>query len=113
MQSLYRGFQDAFTEKVSIDRTARAKLQRRVRFLLEEKLHFWPRPWRIFLSPLGWALSYFLSLALCGWIIQLLTLPVTLYYTNRWVCTQWLINLLLVPFFTLFVPACLVLFLTF
>ena len=113
MQSLYRGFQDAFTEKVSVDRTARAKLQRRVRFLLEEKLHFWPRPWRIFLSPLGWALSYFLSLALCGCVIQLLTLPVTLYYTNRWVWTQWVINLLLVPFFTLFVPACLVLFLTF
>ena len=113
MQSLYRGFQDAFTEKVSVDRAAPAKLQRRVRFFLEEKLHFWPRPWRIFLSPLGWALSYFLSLALCGCVIQLLTLPVTLYYTNRWVWTQWVINLLLVPFFTLFVPACLVLFLTF
>ena len=113
MQSLYRGFQDAFTEKVSVDRTARSKLQRRVRFLLEEKLHFWPRQWSIFLSPLGWVVSYFLTLALCGFVIQLLTLPVTLYYTNRWVWAQWVINLLLVPFFTLFVPACLVLFLTF
>ena len=62
---------------------------------------------------MGWALSYLLSLALLGLVIQLLTLPVTLYYTNRWVWTQWVINLLLVPFFTLFVPACLVLFLTF
>jgi len=113
MQSLYRGFQDAFTKKVSIDRAARSKLQRRVRFLLEEKLFFWPRPWSIFLSPLGWVLSYLLSLALCGLAIQLFTLPVTLYSTNRWVWTQAMINLLLVPFFTLFVPACLVLFLTF
>jgi len=113
MQSIHRGFQDAFTNKISVDRTAHAKLQRRVRFLLEEKLYFWPLPWNSFLSPLGWVLSYVLSLAMCGLVIQLLTLPVTLYYTNRWVWTQWLINLLLVPFFTLFVPACLVLFLTF
>jgi len=113
VQSLYRGFQDAFTETVSVDRAARSQLQRRVRFLLEEKLYLWPRLWSIVLSPLGWILSYFLSLALCGFVIQLLTLPVTLYYTNRWVWTQWVINLLLVPFFTLFVPACLVLFLTF
>jgi competence protein ComEC len=113
MQSLYRGFQDAFTKKVSVDRTASARLQRRVRFFLEEKLYFWPRSWHISLSPLGWVLSYFLSLALCGLVIQLLTLPLTLYYTNRWVWMQWAINLLLVPLFTVFVPACLVLFLTF
>lgn len=113
IQSLRRGFKDAFTETISIDRTAQAKLRRNVRFFLEEKLYFWPRPWNIFLSPLGWVLSYLLSLAMCGLVIQIFTLPVTLYYTNRWVWTQWVINLLLVPFFTLFVPACLVLFLTF
>ena len=67
-------------------------------FFLEEKLFFWLRSWSIFLSPLGWVLSYLLSLALCGLVIQLFTLPVTLYYTNRWVWTQWVINLLLVPF---------------
>jgi competence protein ComEC len=113
LQSLYRGFQDAFTETVSVDRAARSKLQRRVRFLLEEKLYFWPRPGIVLLSPLGWVLSYFLGLAMCGLVIQFFTLPVTLYYTNRWVWTQWGINFLLVPFFTLFVPACLILFLTF
>jgi competence protein ComEC len=113
MQSFYRGFHDTFTERISVDRAASSKLQRRVRFFIEEKLFFRSPKWRIFLPALGWVLSYFLSLALCGLFIQLFTLPVTLYYTNRWVWTQWAINLLLVPLFTLFVPACLILFLTF
>ena len=114
IQSLSGGFQDAFTEQVSVDRADPVRLRRRVRFLLEEKLYFWPRKLSVsLLCPWGRVLGYFLSLILCSCFIQLLTLPVSLYYTNRWVWTQWVANLVLVPCFTIFVPACLVLFLTF
>ncbi len=114
IQSLSGGFQDAFTQRLSIDRADSARLRRSVRFFLEEKFQFWPRKLSVFfLCPSGRVLGYLLSLVLCSCFIQLLTLPVSLYYTNRWVWTQWFANLVLVPFFTLLVPACLVLFLTF
>ncbi|MDA2937144.1 ComEC/Rec2 family competence protein [Acidobacteria bacterium AH-259-A15] len=114
IRSLSLGCQDAFTKRIVVHRDDPSKLRRRVRSLLEEKLQFWPRKLsRFALPPTGRVSRYFLSLALCGWFIQLLTLPVSLYYTNRWIWTQWLSNLVLVPLFALFIPLCLLLFVTF
>ena len=114
IRSLTRAFKDAFTERISVRRDPAAKYGRRMRFFLEEKLYFGPRRGCLFLLPsLGSLSGYFLSLTLCGWFIHLLTLPLSLYYTNRWIWTQGIFNLILVPLFTLFIPGCLVLFLTF
>ena len=89
-------------------------MRRRVRFFLEEKLQFWP------LRITGWTLGgagkflcYFWGLASCGWFLQWWTLPLSLYYSNTWVWTQCLFQLIFVPLCAIFLPLCLALFLTY
>jgi hypothetical protein len=53
------------------------------------------------------------GLILYGVLIQALTLPLSLYFSNRWVRTQALGNLVLVPVFMILIPGCLLLFLMF
>ena len=115
LRALARGFKDAFMDdRVSCDLDPAWKRQRRTRFLLEERLFWMPHGWsRLLLPRLGTLLGYLLGLLLCGWLIQVVTLPLSLYYTNRWIWTQTLANLALVPFFMLLIPGCLVLFMTF
>ena len=114
LQNLGRGISECFTKRVTVKRDPNSRLRRRVRFFLEEKLQF--RPYRH--SSLAFHLTgrlsgYLLSLVCCSGFIQLCTLPLSLYYSNLWVWTQWFSNLVLVPLFALFVPLCLGLFLIF
>ena len=114
IQNLRRGMTECFTGRVAVNRDSDSRFRRRVRFFLEEKLQFWPR-WSVrFALPLTGRLSgYFLSLACCGGFVQLFTLPLSLYYSNLWIWTQFFSNLVLIPLFALFLPFCLGLFLTF
>jgi len=114
LRGLARGFKGVYTDKVSLNPDPAWRRQRRTRFRLEDRLHWLPPGWsRRLLPPLGTLLVYLLGLILCGWFIQVLTLPLSLYYTNRWIWTQALANLVLVPVFMLLIPGCLLLFLTF
>ena len=109
-----RGFEDFFRGPVVAGRDREAAVRRRVRFFLEEKLQFWPRRitgWT--LGRAGKSLCYFWGLASCGWLLQWWTLPLSLYYSNTWVWTQCLSNLIFVPLFAIFLPLCLALFLTY
>lgn len=112
MNQVALGLQDVFTDRVVIGPSA--ALRRKVRFSLEEKLQFQPRAAARSLTVLaGKFSSYFLNLACCTWFVQLFTLPLSLFYSNLWVWNQWLTNLVFVPLFSLFIPSCLLLFLTF
>ncbi len=109
-----QGFEDFFREPVVAGREPEAAVRRRVRFFLEEKLQFWP------LRITGWTLGgagkflcYFWGLASCGWFLQWWTLPLSLYYSNTWVWTQCLFQLIFVPLCAIFLPLCLALFLTY
>lgn len=108
------GFLDYRSERVVATREAAAILRRRVRFLLEEKLDRLPvRPARLVLRGTGQLTGYFLALACCTWFVQLTTVPLSLYYSNLWNWTQGVTNMIFVPLFSLFIPLCLALFLTF
>jgi competence protein ComEC len=114
LRGLVRGFKDVYSDRVLLGLDPARRIQRRTRFLLEEKLYWIPQGWSGWLLPrLGPLLGFLLGLMLCGGFIQVLTLPVSLYYTNRWIWTQALANLVLVPIFMLLIPGCLLLFLTF
>ena len=114
IRALSRGFKDVFTDRVSLDLDPASRRRRRTRFLLEDRLGWiTSRTCRWFLPRLGPLLGYFLSLILCGLFIQVVSLPLSLYYTNRWIWTQALANLALVPVFMLLIPGCLLVFLVF
>ena len=114
IRGLAQGFKDVLTDRVSLNLDPASRRQRRTRFWLEDRLGWIPPRWcRWILPRLGPLLGYLLGLILCGGFIQILTLPLSLYYTNRWIWTQALANLVLVPAFMLLIPGCLLLFLTF
>ena len=79
---------------------------RRLRFLLES----WLEPVRCggvsaFFHFLGRPLGFFAGLILASLLVQIATLPVSLYYSNLWSWSQWLANLVLIPLFGLLIPA--------
>ncbi|MEE8349543.1 MAG: ComEC/Rec2 family competence protein [Acidobacteriota bacterium] len=114
IRALPQGFKAAFTNRIAVNLGPAERFQRRIRFAVEAKLLWVPRAGcRCLLPLLGPVLGYLLGLLLCGVLIQVVTLPLSLYYTNRWVWTQALDNLVLVPAFMLLIPGCLGLFLTF
>ena len=114
LRNVSLGFRDCFTDRLVATRDPEAGVRRHLRYFLEEKLEFWPRPIvRPLIRTTGRGLAYFLGLALCSWFIQFFTIPLNLYYSNHWNWTQWHSNVILVPLFGLFIPLCLVLFLIF
>ena len=79
---------------------------RRLRFLLES----WLEPVRCggvsaFFHFLGRPLGFFAGLILASLLVQIATLPVSLYYSNVWSWSQWLANLVLIPLFGFLIPA--------
>ena len=79
---------------------------RRLRFLLES----WLEPVRCngvsaFFHSLGRPLGFVAGLILVSLLVQIATLPVSLYYSNMWSWSQWFANLVLIPLFGLLVPA--------
>jgi competence protein ComEC len=114
LQAASRGLRDAFTDVLVISRDPAAERRRFWRYRAEEKLQLLPSDCaRALTLAVGTAGAYLSDLALCSWWIQLLILPVCLHHTNLWVWTQWLTNLLLVPFLALLVPLSLITFLLF
>ena len=114
LRNLFLGLREPFSDSVLISREPDARLRRRARFLIEEKMQFWPKTWLTpVLELLSYVLLFLIRLVLSGAFIQLLTLPLNLLHSNRWIWTQWLANLILLPLFSLFIPLCLSLFLTF
>ncbi|MGH9341663.1 MAG: ComEC/Rec2 family competence protein [Acidobacteriota bacterium] len=108
------GFADCFSDRVITEQSEQAAWRRCVRYLLEEKLQFWPSFLRTNgIRQSGAAIAYLLAVATCNWFIQMLTLPVGLYYSNLWNWTQLFSNLLFVPLFGPFIPLCLLLFLSY
>ena len=82
------------------------RLARRWRFLLES----WLEPVRgdrtsALFRFLGRPLSLLAGLILASLLVQIGTLPVSLYYSNLWSWSQWFANLVLIPLFGLLVPA--------
>ena len=113
-QGLLSGFKDVFSATLVTRRDRSSRLRRRVRFLLEDRFQFWPRrPVCLVLPWAGRVATYLVSLLLCSGLIQLATLPLSLHYNNRWIWTQLLSNLVLVPIFAFFIPVSFVLLLTF
>ena len=87
---------------------------RRLRFLLES----WLEPVRCdgvsaFFHSLGRPLGFVAGLILVSLLVQIATLPLSLYYSNVWSWSQWLANLFLIPIFGLLVPAGFLLLATF
>jgi hypothetical protein len=114
LRGLARGFRDVFTDRISLNLGPAWRRQRRIRFGLEERLYWMPpRGCDWLLTRVGALRGYLLGLILCGVLIQVLTLPLSLYYSKRWVWTQALANLVLVPVFMILIPGCLLLFLMF
>ncbi len=79
---------------------------RRWRFLLET----WLEPVRgdrtgALFRFLGRPLGFLASLILASLLVQVGTLPVSLYYSNLWSWSQWCANLFLIPLFGLLVPS--------
>ncbi len=106
------GFADVWSRRISLARSDR--LRRRIRFCLEEKLEFLPRgPAQTCCRLAGPVLGSLLALQACSVAIQLVTLPLGLFYSNRLVWTQAISNLLLAPLFSGFVVVCLLLFCSF
>ena len=104
------GFSAAFSERIWPHRSLHNEKRRKVRYWLEECVQFWPDGIRPVLPVIGAVLCWVLSLAICTLSIQLVTLPLSLYYSNAWSISQVLANLLLIPFFLLFVFGCVLLF---
>jgi competence protein ComEC len=108
------GIGAVFSDEVSTRRTAEFRRHRRLRYFLEQRLNFVPRRMIKRLIPAsGWVVTYVADISLCSLFVPLLLLPVCLFYSNLWVWTQSLSNILLVPLFAVAVPLCLLLFLTY
>jgi competence protein ComEC len=111
---LLRGVGKAFSETISVTRTDDDAWERRARYLTEQWLTLLPRKWGARLAAWSAAVGLYLSdVTLTSIFVPLLLLPVCLYYSNLWVWTQSVSNLLLVPLYGLAVPLCLLLFLLF
>ncbi len=112
VRNLRLGFAEVWSRRVSLARSER--LRRRIRFCLEEKLELLPRrASRIACKAAGLVLAWLLALQACNLAIQIVTLPLALFYSNRVVWTQDFSNLVLAPLFPGFVVVCLFLFCTF
>jgi len=108
------GVAAAFSPAVSIVRTSEFRAHRWIRYLLEERLNFLPRALVVWTLPgLGWVATSLADICLCSLFVPLLLLPACLFYSNLWVWSQVLSNIVLVPLFGIAVPLCLLLFLTF
>ncbi|MFB3906673.1 MAG: ComEC/Rec2 family competence protein [Acidobacteriota bacterium] len=108
------GVAAGFSAEVSVGRTPDLRTRRRIRCLLEERLNFAPRRLLIGILPvLGWTVTYLADVSLCSLFVPLLLLPACLFYSNLWVWSQVVSNVIMVPLFGLAVPLCLLLFLTY
>lgn len=115
LAALKGGFGDAFSGRLHLGPDPSARFRRRLRWFLEERTeHVLPRPAaRFLLRCAGRLLAFFSALGLCALSVQLFTLPVQLYYTNLWIWTQWVSNLILVPLFSGFISLAFLLFLVY
>jgi len=108
------GVAAAFSADISIVRNPEFRTRRFIRYLLEERLNFLPRRLSVLILPAsGWLATCLTDISLCSLFVPLLLLPACLFYSNLWVWSQVLSNILLVPLFGVAVPLCLLLFLTF
>ncbi len=99
-----RGLQSTWSAEVSVESSAAARWQRRVRFAWEQWCQFLPRfVGRCGAVTLAGPAAYLPALATGSLLIQLGTLPLALFYSNLLVPTQVLHNLALVPCFSLLV----------
>lgn len=114
IRTLQRSASSLFLPQVRVEPTARGRLGRQIRYRLECLLEPLPRTLAQTLAPwLGRGSGSVLSLVSCTLCIQLVTLPLALYYSNVWCWTHWLSNLVLVPCFSLILLAAFVLLATF
>ncbi len=114
LRSLWLAWGDVFSDRLILGQGSQRKRRRHTRYLLEAALEPLPRRFLIPCLRLGARLvAYFLALAICSWFVQLATLPLSLYYSNLWIWTQWLANLILVPCFALFLIGSLLLFVSY
>jgi len=114
LRSLWLAWRDVFSDQVIAVQGPQRARRRHTRFLLKAALE--PLPRRLLIPCLGLGarlLAYILTLAMCSWFVQLVTLPLSLYYANLWIWAQWLANLILVPCFALFLIGLLILFATY
>jgi len=113
LRAISGGIKDAFSDEVVIRRDPAWVLRRRTRYGIEQRLNFFPRPPAFVRQAAAKGILYVLEISACSWFVQLVILPVTLSYSNMWIWTQWLSNLILIPLFGLLVPLYLLLFLVF
>ena len=114
LRSLWLAWGDVFSDRVMLGQGSQGARRRHTRYLLEAVLEPLPRRFLIPCLRLGARLAaYFLALAICSWFVQLATLPLSLYYSNLWIWTQWLANFILVPCIALFLIGSLILFTTY
>ncbi|GEM_PF-1761885 len=107
------GIRDLFSDQVCVGRDAASLLRRRTRYRIEQAINFWPRPPTWLCVGASRATLYTLGISMCSWFVQLLILPVTLWYSNMWIWTQWFTNLALIPLFGALIPLYLVLFVSY
>ncbi len=113
LHAISGGIRDVFSDKVIIRRDPPSVLRRRTRYAIEQLINFYPRPPALVRHTAAKSALYLLEISTCSWFVQLVILPVTLWYSNMWIWTQWFSNLLLIPLFGLLVPLYLLLFLVF
>ena len=114
LRSLWLAWGDVFSDRLILGQGSQRKRRRHTRYLLEAALEPLPRRFLMPCLRLGARLvAYFLALAICSWFVQLATLPLSLYYSNLWIWTQWLANLILMPCFALFLIGSLLLFVSY
>ena len=114
LRSLWLAWRDVFSDQVVPVPGSQGMRRRHTRYLLEAALEPLPRRFIIPCLRIGArVLAYLLALAICSCFVQLATLPLSLYYSNLWIWTQGLANLILVPCFALFLLGSLILFATY
>ncbi|MBI4445684.1 MAG: DNA internalization-related competence protein ComEC/Rec2 [Acidobacteria bacterium] len=111
--SVHHALKELFTSRVRIHREGLEFRYRCLRFFLEEHLERCPRSCSRVLGVSAPAVRHVLNLIYCSILLQVLLLPLTVRYSNLWVWTQSIHNLLFVPLFSVMTPACLALFLFF
>ena len=113
LRAMMVGFSSVFSERIWVGQNQQNKRRRRARFWFEEVSQFWRPSYRRLFPPVAGLFFRIGSLAICTVSIQLMTLPLSLYYSNAWGLWQLVANLLLIPPFLLFVFSCVLLFGTF
>lgn len=100
------GISEAYSERINTRITEEALAYRRCRFAFEEFANFLPRHLLSrFAGFLCAPLSYLLTLLVCTLAIPVALFPIVIYYSNQWNPAQPINNLVIVPAFSLFVPA--------